>query len=78
MYELNRKNWTTYANFANVYNHTTHEMIDTDITVRLYVPSWMDRDGSVSEEEEAFGYIITNILMRPGMCIYGDDIERNI
>ena len=27
-YELNRQNWTTYTNFANMYSHVEDEMAD--------------------------------------------------
>ena len=33
--ELNRQNWTTYANFWDVYNHICNEMVDTGFTEPL-------------------------------------------
>ena len=34
-YELNRQNWTTYANFSNMYNHAIDAMVDAGLVIKL-------------------------------------------
>ena len=48
-YELDRQNWTTYANFKNMYDHTLEEMINAVVAVALPSPCWMDRYGNITE-----------------------------
>ena len=77
-YELNRQNWTTYANFSNMYNHAIDAMVEAGIAVKLDVPVWMDRNGNVCSEEDAFGCKIHHKLLRPDMCVCGDEVGNNI
>ena len=77
-YELNRQNWTTYANFVHMYDHTISEMIDCGVAVRLDEPVWMDRQGNICEEDEAFGCKVFHQLSRPDMCICGDEVGGNL
>ena len=77
-YELNRQNWTTYANFTNMYNHAIDAMVDAGLAIKLDEPVWMDRSGYVCSEEDAFGCKVHYQLLRPDMCICGDEVGNNI
>ena len=77
-YELNRQNWTTYANFSNMYNHAIDAMVDAGLAVKLREPVWMDRNGNVCSEEDAFGCKVHHKLLRPDMCVCGDEVGNNI
>ena len=77
-YELNRQNWTTYANFSNMYNHAIDAMVDAGLAIELNEPVWMDRNGNVCSEEDAFGCKVHHKLLRPDMCMCGDEVGNNI
>ena len=77
-YELNRQNWTTYSNFANMYCHITHEMLEAGVAEPLPEPVWMDLDGSVCDEQNPFGCKVFHRLIRPDMCIVGDEVGGTI
>jgi len=77
-YELNRQNWTTYANFVHMYDHTISEMIDSGVAVKLDTPEWMDRYGNICDESSAFGCQVFHKLVRPDMCVCGDEVGGNL
>ena len=77
-YELNRQNWTTYANFVNMYTHTMSEMVDAGVAIKLDKPVWMDRLGNICSEEEAIGCKVFYKLVRPDMCLCGDEVGGNL
>ena len=54
-YEQSRKNWTTYNNFVQMYNHIIGELVDVGLAVKLYHQIWMNRTGEECDESEAFG-----------------------
>ena len=77
-YELNRQKWTTYSNFVHMYNHCINEMVDAGVAVKLDDPVWMNRAGKECSEEEAFGCKVTHKIIRPDMCICGDEVGGNL
>ena len=77
-YELNRQNWTTYANFVHMYNNVINEMVEAGVAERLDEAVWMDRDGNVCLEDSAFGCKVQHKIVRPDMCICGDEVGGNI
>ena len=70
--ELNRQNWTTYANFWDVYNHICNEMVDTGFTEPLVKSIWIDIEGNECLEEAVVGCQVTNKLCHPNMFFVGD------
>lgn len=38
----------------------------------------MDRLGNLFSEEEAFGYKVFHKLVRPDMCLYGNEVGGNL
>lgn len=44
-YELDRDKWTTYSNFAQMYEHIYELMEDAGVAKRLEVPVWKDASG---------------------------------
>jgi len=77
-YELDRQNWTTYANFADMYNHCSHEMEHAGVAKRLEEPTWMTRDGVQCTADDAYGCKVTHAIIRPEMCLCGDEVGGNI
>ena len=77
-YELDRQNWTTYANFAHMYNHCAIEMEQAGVARNVEDPVWMNREGHVCTSDEAFGCKVTHEIIRPDMCICGDEVGGNI
>ena len=41
-YELDRASWTTYANFADMYNHIYKEICDTGVARKRKEAAWID------------------------------------
>ena len=67
-YELNRQNWTTYNNFVSMYNHVIDELVHTKVAVKLDHPVWMNRNGEICSESEAFGCKVNHKILRPDLC----------
>ena len=44
-YELNRQNWTTYANFVDLYEQCIAQMVRAGVAKKQTTPVWMNRDG---------------------------------
>ena len=76
-YALDRNNWTTYANFALMYLHIGEEMEEAQVAVKLDDPVWMDKDGNIVEEGQAFGQKVTHRITRPDMFLVGDEVGGN-
>ena len=55
-YALDRQNWTTYANFLNMYRHTIQEIRKAGLAMALPEPKWTNRNGEECSEEEALEY----------------------
>ena len=77
-YELNRQNWTTYNNFVQMYKHIIDEMVDAGLAVELDEPVWMNRDGNICPEHEAFGCKVHHKVIHPELCFCGDEVGGNI
>ena len=73
-YELDRQNWTTYANFADMYKHCAVEMEHAGVAQRLEEPVWMTRDGVQCNVDDAYGCKVTHAIIRPEMCLCGDEV----
>ncbi len=77
-YELNWQK-TTYSNFVNIYSHTVSEMIDAGVVKKLrIVLVWMDQNGNVCDKDEAYGCKVFYKLVRPDMCLCGDEVGGNL
>ena len=72
-YELNMQNWTMYSNFVHMYDHCIKEMIEAGVAKRLDEPVWMDRYRNICNKNDAFGCKVFQQLVRPDMCICGDE-----
>ena len=77
-YELSRQNWTTYNNFVSMYNHIIDELVHANLAVKLETPTWMNRNGEVCTEEEAYGCKVHHVITRPELCFCGDEVGGNI
>ena len=77
-YELDRQNWTTYANFADMYNHCAIEMEHAGVAKRLDKLIWMTKDGVECNVDDAYGCRVTHTITRPEMCLCGDEVGANI
>ncbi len=77
-YALDCQNWTTYANFKNMCDHTLEEMCTAGVALKLEVPTWQDRYGNICHKEAAFGCKVAHKLLHPGMCLVGDNVGGNL
>ena len=57
-----------------MYNSIIDEMMDAGVVERLDEPVWMDHDGNICSEETAFGCKVLHKVVRPDMCICGDEV----
>mmetsp|Transcript_25328 Transcript_25328/g.29833 ORF Transcript_25328/g.29833 Transcript_25328/m.29833 type:complete len:154 (+) Transcript_25328:717-1178(+) len=76
-YELNRANWTTYQNFAQMYDSISEEMVSAKVAVKLPDPVWMDAKGNLVDEGDAYGCKVTHDIVRPEMCVVADEVGGN-
>ena len=76
-YELNRANWTTYQNFSQMYEVIEQEMITAGVAVALKEPVWMNAEGEVVEEGDAYGCKVTLDITKPEMCVVADEVGGN-
>ena len=76
-YELDRASWSTYANFAQMYDGVIIELVDANVAVERVTPSWMDRDGFECEEKDAFGCMVTHDITDPDMVLTLDEVGGN-
>ena len=54
-------------------------MVETGVAVELDSPVWMDRAGNeVEDEADAYGCKVTHKVIRPDMCICGDEVGGNL
>lgn len=77
-YELDRQNWTTYANFVHMYRHCLDEMVTAGVARVLDEPCWIDSNGQVCDEQKAFGCQVTHELCYPDLCFVGDEVGGNL
>ena len=77
-YELDRSSWTTYANFSDMYKHNYTEMEEAKVAELLASPQWMDKEGKIVEESEAYGCKATHRLNHPEYCVVLDEVGGNI
>lgn len=78
-YELDWQNWTTYANFVNMYDQCIDQMVRAGVACKRDNAVWMDKNGkNVSDESLAFGCKATHDLIHPNWYIVGDEVGGNI
>jgi len=77
-YSLDRANWSTYANFKDMYDHNYEEMEAAGVAERREEPAWMDRNGNICDEKDALGCKVTYDLIHPEMCVVGDEVGGNL
>ena len=77
-YELDRQNWTTYANFVNMYDQCIEQMVRAGVAKKRIEPAWMDEKGQVCDESQAYGCKVTHDLIHPDWCLVGDEVGGNI
>lgn len=64
-YSLDRANWSTYANFKDMYDHNIEEMEVAGVAVRRTEPVWMDSSGRIVDRSDALGCEVTHDLIHP-------------
>ncbi len=53
-------------------------MVDAGLAIKLDETVWVDRSGNVCSEEDAFGCKVHHQLLKPDMCLCGDEVGNNI
>ena len=77
-YAIDRANFTTYLNFANMYNHIKKVLLLSKIATKFVPPVLMNEKGDiVSDEMKSFGYKVTINIERPDMGIVLDKCRCN-
>ena len=78
-YDLDRSNWTTYLNFADMYDHIEEVLVhESKIAEYLPVPVWMDAEGNEVSEEMAIGCKVKIKFTRPDLAICCDEVGCNL
>ena len=72
-YELNRKRWTTYSNFLQMYELIGEEMIGAGVAQKIE-PVWMNSKGDVVDEENAVGCKVDLDITHPDWIIFMDEV----
>ncbi len=54
------------------------EMFGAGVTIKLDKHVWMDRLDNLCSEEESFGCNVFYMLVRPDMCLCGDEVGGNL
>ena len=74
-FELDRSQWTTYTNFWAMYNRFGDEMEYASVAQLFDEPQWMDREGTICQNEElAFGCKVTHNILRSDMILVMDEV----
>ena len=60
-----------------MYDKIGEEMEDAKVAVRLAEPIWVDRDGNVCDEKDAFGCKVTHQIIHPEYVIVFDELGGN-
>ena len=76
-YELDRASWSTYSNFNQMYEGVGDEFIDAGVAVKRDSPAWMNRQGDIVEEEEAFRCKVTIDITHPDYVLVLDEVGGN-
>ena len=61
-----------------MYTHIIHEMVSAGVAEPLPEPEWMNRKGEIVDEKDSFGCKVFHQLVRPDMCIVGDEVGGSI
>ena len=61
-----------------MYNNVIDKMVDVGVAGKLADPMWMDHNGNICLEQEAFGCKVHHQIVRPDMCLCGDEVGTNI
>ena len=78
-YDLDRSNWTTYLNFADMYDHIEEVLVhESKIAEYLPEPVWMDENGKEVSEDKAKGCKVKVKFTRPDLAICCDEVGCNI
>ena len=72
--------WSTYDNFADMYNKTYKEMCDAGLTKEMDPPVMMDLSGTIIEigDELAYGLPCSQKLVHPDYLLFLDETGINI
>lgn len=73
-FEMNRKNWTKYRFFQQMFDSVYNVMIDAGLAKKLRHPIWMDKEGKpVLDEVDGFGFKIDIDLIHPDCVLVLDE-----
>ena len=57
-----------------MYQHCYNEMVEAGVAQKLNEPVWLDRYGKDCAKNDAFGCKVFHKLIKPDMCICGDEV----
>ena len=61
-----------------MYRHNISEMEEAGIAVRSNIPAWMDHEGNIVDEGNAYGYKVKHNIVWPDYYIVADEVGINI
>jgi hypothetical protein len=73
-----RKEWSSYQNFAQMYDLVYEQMDQARVLEALEVPVWMNLAGEiVSSQKEAFGEKVSKIVKHADYLLFVDEVGNN-
>ena len=60
-----------------MYKSIKEELIAAGAAIKLDKPVWMNGDGDVVDEQDAFGCKVAIDITKPEMCIVADEVGGN-
>jgi hypothetical protein len=76
-FEMDRSNWTTYLNFAQMYDDIEEELIDAGLAIKNMEYEWMNKEGEICEENDSFGMKVSIKITHPHLCFCMDEVGSN-
>ena len=78
-YAIDRSNFTTYLNFADMYNHIERILLLSNVARRLDQAVNMNEAGeTVTDEKDGYGFKVPIEIHRPDMCLVLDECGCNL
>jgi hypothetical protein len=77
-FAANRSDWSTYQNFARMYDGVYDEMVAAGVAKHLDEKVWMDISGNIVEcKEKAYGMQVDTVLTHPNYVLFVDEVGNN-
>ena len=75
--DRSQSQWSTYSNFSQMYNQMGDELGDVGLAPEREVAAWMDENGKVVHETDAFGCKVTHDIDELDLVLVMDEASGN-